>query len=286
MIIKLTGADFSANNIGKIEIEKEEIEKEELSQFTLDAIAASGNDTMTTPQQYALDAFFKTIGAIDNTGIYQKMEFLYLPVIAKGLEGAGYNYRNSALSLNLTSDKWDYIDKGIMPKESVAASALTISEPLSQDNISVCAALDLSKPISQTYLVKIGTTSPGRYTLGANNRGDGAGYNTIAIKDTGQSIISEKFIVDDNGFFGYSIKDDESFVYSNRDNDILDCGTPSYSASDMSSNKVYPFANLSGSILVGVPRRFLCISRALTRDEMILFKDAYNTLQSHFLTNL
>lgn len=45
MIITLKQADFSANNIGKIEIEMEE-----LSQFTLDAIAASGNDTMTTPQ--------------------------------------------------------------------------------------------------------------------------------------------------------------------------------------------------------------------------------------------
>lgn len=278
MIIKLTGADFSANNIGKIEIEMKE-----LSQFTLDAIAASGNDTMTTPQKYALDAFFKTIGAVDNTGIYQKMEFLYLPVIAKGLEGAGYNYRNSALSLNLTSDKWDYIDKGIAPKEDLTASALTISEPLSQDNISVCAALDLSKPTTLTYLVKIGATNPGRFAVAANIRSDGHGYNSFVIKDTGQYIANSKFVANDDGFFGITINDNESFIYSNKDNDILDCGTPSYSASGMSSNKVYPFGNLSDSILVGVTRRFLCISRALTRDEMILFKDAYDTLQDLFL---
>lgn len=211
------------------------------------------------------------------------MEFLYLPVIAKGLEGAGYNYRNSALSLNLTSDKWDYIDKGIMPKDSIDASALTISEPLSQDNISVCAALDSYKPTAQTYLAKIGTANPGRYALSVNYRSDGAGYNSYAIKDTGQKIINEKFIADGSDFFGISIKDDESFVYSNRSNGIQECGTPSYSASDISSNKVYPFANLSNSIQVGVPIRFLCISRALTRDEMVLFKDAYDTLQSHFL---
>lgn len=52
-----------------------------MQQFTLDAIAASGNASMTDDQKWALNRFFYQIGAIDNSTLWQKIQGVYLPVI-------------------------------------------------------------------------------------------------------------------------------------------------------------------------------------------------------------
>lgn len=54
---------------------------EVMQQFTLNAITASGNSVMTDDQKWALNHFFYQIGAIDNSGIYAKLECLYMPLI-------------------------------------------------------------------------------------------------------------------------------------------------------------------------------------------------------------
>lgn len=54
---------------------------EVMQQFTLDAITESGNSVMTDDQKWALNHFFYQIGAIDNSGIYAKLECLYMPLI-------------------------------------------------------------------------------------------------------------------------------------------------------------------------------------------------------------
>lgn len=54
---------------------------ETMQQFTLDAIAASGNTLMTEAQKYALNHFFFQIGAIEETGIFAKTKYLFLPMI-------------------------------------------------------------------------------------------------------------------------------------------------------------------------------------------------------------
>lgn len=54
---------------------------EAMQQFTLDAITASGNVSMTDAQKWALNHFFYQIGAIDNNGIYAKLGGLYMPLI-------------------------------------------------------------------------------------------------------------------------------------------------------------------------------------------------------------
>lgn len=69
---------------------------ETMQQFTLDAITASGNASMTSEQQWALNHFFYQIGAIDNTGIYAKLGGLYLPLICGGsLTHALVDYKGS-----------------------------------------------------------------------------------------------------------------------------------------------------------------------------------------------
>lgn len=54
---------------------------ETMQQFTLNAIAASGNSSMTDAQKWALNRFFHQIGAISNNETWQKVKCLIIPMI-------------------------------------------------------------------------------------------------------------------------------------------------------------------------------------------------------------
>lgn len=106
MIIRLSRADFSANNIGKYEFQKE------LSQFTLDAIAASGK-VMTDEQKYALEDFFSNVGAIDNNGIWAKLDKVYIPFIGADVTKGLMNYKNNNLDNTLNADNLTLVNGGV-----------------------------------------------------------------------------------------------------------------------------------------------------------------------------
>jgi hypothetical protein len=66
--------------------------KTDISDFTKAAILASGNDSMTETQKWALDSFFESIGAITNSVLWQKIKILYIPTIAGEVAKAFVNY--------------------------------------------------------------------------------------------------------------------------------------------------------------------------------------------------
>lgn len=111
MIIRLSRADFSANNIGKYEFPKE------LSQFTLDAITASGK-VMTDKQKYAMEDFFKSIGAIDNNGIWAKLDKVYIPFIGADVTKGLVNYKDNNLDNTLNADTLTLVNGGVKVKGS------------------------------------------------------------------------------------------------------------------------------------------------------------------------
>lgn len=111
MIIRLSRADFSANNIGKYEFPKE------LSQFTLDAIAASGK-VMTDEQKYAMEDFFTSIGAIDNNGIWAKLDKVYIPFIGADVTKGLMNYKTNNLDNTLNADNLTLVNGGVKVKGS------------------------------------------------------------------------------------------------------------------------------------------------------------------------
>lgn len=111
MIIRLSRADFSANNIGKYEFPKE------LSQFTLDAIAASGK-VMTDEQKYAMEDFFTSIGAIDNNGIWAKLDKVYIPFIGADVTKGLVNYKDNNLDNTLNANNLTLVNGGVKVKGS------------------------------------------------------------------------------------------------------------------------------------------------------------------------
>lgn len=111
MIIRLSRADFSANNIGKYEFPKE------LSKFTLDAITASGK-VMTDEQKYAMEDFFTSIGAIDNNGIWTKLDKVYIPFIGADVTKGLMNYKTNNLDNTLNADNLTLVNGGVKVKGS------------------------------------------------------------------------------------------------------------------------------------------------------------------------
>lgn len=111
MIIRLSRADFSANNIGKYEFPKE------LSKFTLDAIAASGK-VMTDEQKYALENFFSSVGAIDNNGIWTKLDKVYIPFIGADVTKGLVNYKDNNLDNTLNANNLTLVNGGVKVKGS------------------------------------------------------------------------------------------------------------------------------------------------------------------------
>lgn len=273
MIIKLKGADFSANNLGQINVR-------ELNDFTKSAIAANGNTAMTEVQKYALDDFFYNIGAFGSkNNIYAKVKLLVLPIIANGIDGAKVNFKNNT-SLPL-SDNWTLDDYGIKAISETPRIAVTLSESISQDNVTIVSAIsyDLLKAAGAqkgAYLITVGSTNPGRFN--ALVQVSSAGDPTIFVqRDAGTNLFNGTAIPNGNAFF-VTLSTSESCI--GNDNGVFD-RTATFSSSNLSSNTIYPFANLTKNSLY--PVRFLFVSEALTKEDALEVKAAYDTLQSYFM---
>jgi hypothetical protein len=65
---------------------------EVMQQFTLDAIAASGNASLTDDQKWALNHFFYQLGKFDESGLWSKFTFIMLPILASQVDHACIDY--------------------------------------------------------------------------------------------------------------------------------------------------------------------------------------------------
>ena len=108
MILVLEGADFSQNNLGQVEVTTI------LDDFTKAAIAASGNSNMTDIQKANLNTFFKRLGAFGGVGtIWNKLTYLWLPMIAGDLAHSLVNYKDNTVSATPNGSDWTLQNKGI-----------------------------------------------------------------------------------------------------------------------------------------------------------------------------
>lgn len=112
MILILKGADFSANNLGQVEITTE------LDDFTKAAIVASGNTSMTDVQKSALNTFFKKLGAFGATGVWSKIHYAWMPIIGGSLDKAFLNYKSNEVNVVPKSEYWSLVEGGIKSLKS------------------------------------------------------------------------------------------------------------------------------------------------------------------------
>lgn len=107
-----------------------------MQQFTLDAIAASGNASMTDAQKWALNHFFYEIGAISENSLWDKINMLLIPMLAT--PAAGYNtylvhdYKSDAVGLNVGDGYITGVNGGLeVARQQGDSFSTTIGSPLS-----------------------------------------------------------------------------------------------------------------------------------------------------------
>lgn len=144
---------------------------ETMQQFTLNAIAASGNDAMTDAQKWALNHFFYQIGAISNSGIYSKLQALILPVIAGSKTGALYNHKVGGTSASEVSANVTFADGGFTA---------------TSNNTNICSYMNLSS--TTTMFAFLAGTTP--KTLVTGTRSSDSVQGTFTIGATGTVGIS------------------------------------------------------------------------------------------------
>lgn len=112
MIIVLKGADFSQNNIGKVQTEIV------LDEYTKAAILASGNDALTDIQKSALNSLFLAMGVDGSNNVMSKIRKMYLPMIAGDVSKALINYADNTFPEDATpnSADWELRNLGIAQK--------------------------------------------------------------------------------------------------------------------------------------------------------------------------
>ena len=129
MIIVLKNADFSANNIGRVEIKKD------INPFTLAAITASGNSSMTNEQKSALDTFFGNIGAFGGASdIWSKLDRVYIPFLSTELSKSCVNYKTNIVDKYLSADRYVLRNKGIT---GVAESPSRYTETAIDEDVAI-----------------------------------------------------------------------------------------------------------------------------------------------------
>lgn len=104
MIVVLKGADFSANNIGKIEVSREldAKTKQLLSRYS---------KVLDTSKQYAVDDF---VTGLYNNGLADKITCLLLPCLSSSLDEAMINAMNGDSMGLLNSNYWLLRNNGLV----------------------------------------------------------------------------------------------------------------------------------------------------------------------------
>ena len=166
MIVSIKGADFSADNLGKVTIPRT------LRAFTTAAILASGNTDLTELQKYALDDFFRVIGAgeVGDT-IASRLKYLFIPIMAGDLSKTLINYKDAAFTIEATpSDtKWALGTKGLYGLDSGSSGAITLNlaSPLRENNVSLLFfrgdIMPDTNPGNQHYLSIRGATNTSKW---------------------------------------------------------------------------------------------------------------------------
>lgn len=129
-----------------------------IHQITLDAIAASGNLSMSDKQIKVLDDFFISIGANDNSGIYTKMDVIFLPCICnQNVQKTLVNYKDLFATPTYADNIWQYQGSGVIKHSSVTSNVSRIRIQNISDFDSVNRSISIGYYRPNTPLANLST---------------------------------------------------------------------------------------------------------------------------------
>lgn len=268
---------------------------EVMKQFTIDAIALSGNESMTDDQKLALNHFFYQVGAMSNNELWQKIKYIFLPVIAGTVFKAKVNYKTLSL-MNGTIPSDVTLDNGGLHAtgNTVRNVVMPISfSDLNPNDISVYASLSNSigalpqSASSRFTRIKEADSGNGMIDLNITSYQKTPQINFTQITSGARmlartsSFLSTEYVAsilgdDDNHTYFVTIKDN--------DNNFIEC-TNSYvaariyngTATDGVYQIVCPTATDGFKVSASI------VGSAITDAERDILTDAVTTLKKSFI---
>lgn len=293
MILVLRGADFSANNLGQVEITTE------LDNYTKAAIAASGNTGMTDVQKSALNTFFKKVGAWGGgSNIWSKMDRVYIPFLCADIANAGHDYTEKGDDVILASDKYVLRNKGLTGAlESPATNSgpqipMLISKRDFSLFIMTTEQININGQQAGIFLGYTGNSGSNRLYINLNSGSAGNNINlrTDHIKPSGTSLLTNAGKLDEMSQWkltGYSLTGTDTASYITFSGLIREAIYTNWDniGDDNAKNNTYIFASSNGTPL-GVSSKsigMLMMGHGLTNDEMLILKEASDKLAEFFV---
>lgn len=280
MILVLKGADFSANNLGQVEITAE------LNEFTKAAIAASGNLTMNDMQKSALNTFFNKVGAFTSTGIWAKTHYAWLPIISGDLDKAFLNYKSNEVNVVPEATYWSLVDGGIksLQRGIGGRNNFKSTDIITGNNLSV-ACLYIDTSASNLILASLGKDYyEQNITGGVTGNGDSLceitnhdGTQLVLLNSSG--VSDNPRIVSVNGTNAKALINRNIVTGSLNEEISFKLESDSTLSIDVLSNMVKgsnPPTNSGASMMF--------IGDALTDDEMLLLNDAMKEFKEKYLS--
>lgn len=278
MIVQINNADFSEKNIGKISTG--------IDPFTIAAIAASGNTTMSNNQKIALNTFFKQIGATQGSTsqIFGKMKFIYLPMIAADVAKALVNYKTNNVDFAPSSDYYQIRNHGIV-KTSSHDGFNKVIDKISPDNFSMTVLRNEVYTEEETSAADYRTsffglrgilnTSLWIGPLYCTKSSDGASANLVAT-----GLVSSAFstVLSADAISAQTINSDGNKVYRLINNTLSSKDKSLADFSGETSQRLYVFVNA-----VYKPVGAMILGESLSNDEMYVINNALNELKHYFL---
>lgn len=290
MILVLQGADFSANNLGKIEV------KRDINPFTLAAIDASGNQSMTNEQKSALDTFFEKIGAFGNKSeIWSKLDKVYIPFLCSSLSNACVNYKTNKSDKELSAERYTlrnrgitgvienpatYTESNISEMNIIGSSNLTIVSMLMEDDRSLTEAAN--------FMTYNGNSARNRFNCFISKSGDGQSRLELSYLTPGGGInVTMPNYPIKHILFGITIRSANDYSRIVKESVVdgidelsyisnigTDTGVNNYGIFTQATLK----ANSSKSPSIGL----LIVGKSLTHEEAVTLKSASETLVGFF----
>lgn len=282
-IIKLEGADFSANYIEKITLEYDSL---------TDSIIAASSLVLTSGQKNALDLLIKTL---KNNGSLAMMDYLFIPIVMGALSEALINIADESLAVADTPNPTYWAiesNKGLYnanPVYDVSAHTqisvntdwtqgdfhfLAVNSEALTSNLDAVAFGDqdnvsnLNLRFSNTSTKLYASTSA---TLAGNTLSDNIASITNAYKEL--STI---------GLYGLNLDNLSDFKIVDKSAIIT---TPYTTPVTSYPNLASGYGNLSGtypSSFAQKPHAIISIGKALTESQITSYSDAVDNLMSEF----
>lgn len=168
MIIKLNGANFSENNIGKITIRRE------LSDFAK-AVFAKYTKSMSVDKKYAFDAF---VDEMKESGVWGKVSKLYIPALAGAVGEMLLNIKTLEVDA-VPSSMYTLSDGGIVKGAGTGDAIVSINA--SQQNLHMLAFNTTEIPTGRTASMEL---------FGNLVSSDGSNFNMVRVQIGADNITA------------------------------------------------------------------------------------------------